>query len=591
MGKKRITKDSVVEKLRNYNFSFKPVLWTCLKDYSKEKFLKDLMAGIIVGIVALPLAIAFGIASGVSPEKGLITAIIGGFIVSFLGGSTVQVGGPTGAFIVIVYGIIQTYGPEGLAVATLMAGVLLVLMGVFKLGSVIKFIPYPIVVGFTSGIAVTIFSTQIKDLFGMQIENVPADFISKWGMYATHIGTTSILSLVIGLLSIAIIVYTPKLTKKIPGSLVAIIVMTVVVYFYRRFTGDMSVETIGDRFTLTASLPAPEKLSLSAGTITQLLSPAFTIAMLGAIESLLSATVADGVMGTKHNSNTELIAQGAANIIVPIFGGIPVTGAIARTMANINNGGKTPVAGIIHAVVLLLILLFLGPLTTHIPMACLAGVLVIVAYNMSEWRTFLSLLKNPKSDVAVLLTTFFLTVFFDLTVAIQLGLLLAMFLFMRRVIETSRISVLRDEVDLSHESDVHGKEEVLVLPEGVEVYEIDGPFFFGIASKFDEKAKQLGGKPKVRIIRMRKVPFMDSTGLHNLQNFYRMSNKEGIRIVLSGVNKKVHQVMDKSGFSDTIGQDNICSHIDFALERANELLVLPEEIKRKKEKRDKKVKI
>jgi SulP family sulfate permease len=591
MGKKKITKDGVVEKLRNYNFSFKPVLWTCLKDYSKEKFLKDLMAGIIVGIVALPLAIAFGIASGVSPEKGLITAIIGGFIVSFLGGSTVQVGGPTGAFIVIVYGIIQTYGPEGLAVATLMAGVLLVLMGVFKLGSVIKFIPYPIVVGFTSGIAVTIFSTQIKDLFGMQIENVPADFISKWGTYATHIGTTSILSLVIGLLSIAIIVYTPKLTKKIPGSLVAIILMTVVVYFYRYFTGDMSIETIGDRFTLAASLPAPEKLSLSAGTITQLLSPAFTIAMLGAIESLLSATVADGVMGTKHNSNTELIAQGAANIIVPIFGGIPVTGAIARTMANINNGGKTPIAGIIHAVVLLLILLFLGPLTTHIPMACLAGVLVIVAYNMSEWRTFLSLLKNPKSDVAVLLTTFFLTVFFDLTVAIQLGLLLAMFLFMRRVIETSRISVLRDEVDLSHESDVHGKEEVLVLPEGVEVYEIDGPFFFGIASKFDEKAKQLGGKPKVRIIRMRKVPFMDSTGLHNLQNFYRMSNKEGIQIVLSGVNKKVHQVMDKSGFSDTIGQDNICSHIDFALERANELLVLPEEIKRKKEKRDKKVKI
>jgi len=582
MGKKKITKDTVVEKLRNYNFSFKPVLWSCMKDYSKEKFLKDLMAGIIVGIVALPLAIAFGIASGVSPEKGLITAIIGGFIVSFLGGSTVQIGGPTGAFIVIVYGIVQTYGTEGLAVATLMAGILLLLMGIFKLGSVIRFIPYPIVVGFTSGIAVTIFSTQIKDLFGMQIENVPADFISKWGAYATHIGTTSILSLVVGLASLAIIIFTPRFIKKIPGSLVAIVLMTLVVYLYRRFTGDTSIETIGDRFILATSLPQPEKLSISVSTITQLISPAFTIAMLGAIESLLSATVADGVTGHKHNSNTELIAQGAANIIVPIFGGIPVTGAIARTMANINNGGKTPVAGIIHAIVLLLILLFLGPLTTHIPMACLAGVLVIVAYNMSEWRTFLSLLKNPKSDVAVLLTTFFLTVSFDLTVAIELGLLLAMFMFMRRVIETSHISVLKDEVDLSQDSDIHTKEDILVLPPRVEVYEIDGPFFFGIASKFDESMKLLGDKPRVRIIRMRKVPFMDSTGLHNLQSFYRLSKKEGIQIVLSGVNKKVHQVMDKSGFSDTIGQDNICSHIDFAVKRAEDLLELPEEPKRKK---------
>lgn len=554
------------------SLEYKPVLWTTIKSYTKERFIKDLMAGLIVGIVALPLAIAFGIASGVSPEKGLITAIIGGFIVSFLGGSTVQIGGPTGAFIVVVYGIIQNYGTEGLAVATLMAGVFLLLMGLFKLGRVIRFIPYPIVVGFTSGIAVTIFSTQIKDLFGMQIEKVPADFISKWGVYFEHLNTVSVWSLVVGLLSIVIIVFSTRITKKIPGSLIAILLMTVVVYVFRKVTGDTSIETIGDRFTLSASLPQPEKIAINMSTINQLFSSAFTIAVLGAIESLLSATVADGVTGKRHNSNTELIAQGVANLVVPIFGGVPVTGAIARTMTNINNGGRTPVAGIIHAFVLLLILLFLGPLTKHIPMACLAGVLIIVAYNMSEWRTFLSLLKNPKSDVAVLLTTFLLTVFFDLTIAIELGLLLAMFLFMRRVIETTHVSVCTDAVDLSHESDVHIKEEVLVIPRGIEVYEIDGPFFFGVANKFDECMKQMGDKPKVRILRMRKVPFMDSTGLHNLESFFRLSKKEGIRIVLSGVNAKVHSVLDKSGMADKIGQENICSHIDQAMKRANVLL-------------------
>jgi len=565
----------MIRRILNYNFVFRPALLTSLKSYSREKFMKDLMAGIIVGIVALPLAIAFGIASGVSPEKGLITAIIGGFIVSLLGGSTVQIGGPTGAFIVIVYGIVQNFGLEGLAIATFLAGVLLLLMGFFKLGSVIKFIPYPIIVGFTSGIAVTIFSTQIKDLLGLQIENVPADFISKWISYATSIHTISFPSLIMGVASIAIIIFTPRLTNKIPGSLVAIVLMTVLVYLYRRFTGDTSIETIGDRFTIKAALPQPAGLSINFTTISELISPAFTIAILGAIESLLSATVADGVTGKKHDSNTELVAQGVANMVVPLFGGIPVTGAIARTMTNIKNGGKTPVAGIIHAVVLLLILLFLGPLTKNIPMACLAGVLVIVAYNMSEWRTFLSLLKNPKSDVAVLLTTFLLTVFFDLTVAIELGLLLAMFLFMRRVIETSSVSVLRDSVDLSPESDVHDKDEILMLPGGVEVYEIDGPFFFGIASKFDESMKQMRDKPKIRIIRMRKVPFMDSTGLHNLQSFYRMSKKEGIQIILSGVNEQVHNVMDKSGFSEKIGQENICSHISNAVERAEKLVQRP----------------
>jgi SulP family sulfate permease len=549
----------------------KPVLWTTFKSYTKERFFKDLMAGIIVGIVALPLAIAFGIASGVSPEKGLITAVIGGFIVSFLGGSTVQIGGPTGAFIIVVYGIVQNYGTEGLTVATLMAGVFLLLMGIFKLGSVIRFIPYPIVVGFTSGIAVTIFSTQIKDLFGMQIENIPAGFISKWGVYFENIGTVSVTSLVVGLLSIAIIMFFPRVSRKIPGSLVAIVLMTLAVYLYRRFTGDASIETIGDRFVLGASLPHPEKISINMSTINQLLSSAFTIAMLGAIESLLSATVADGVTGKRHNSNTELIAQGVANMVVPIFGGIPVTGAIARTMTNINNGGRTPVAGIIHAVVLLLILLFLGPLTKHIPMACLAGVLIIVAYNMSEWRTFLSLMKNPKSDVAVLLVTFLLTIFFDLTIAIELGLLLAMLMFMRRMVETTKVSVLKDAVDLSHESDIHEREEILVIPENVEVYEIDGPFFFGVASKFDECMKQMGDKPKVRIIRMRKVPFMDSTGLHNLENLYRLSASEGIKIVLSGVNKKVLGMLEKCGLAKKIGHQNICGHIDQALERAGDL--------------------
>lgn len=378
-----------------------------MKNYSREKFLSDLMAGIIVGIVALPLAIAFGIASGVSPEKGLITAIIGGFMVSFLGGSNVQIGGPTGAFIVIVYGIIQNFGIEGLAIATVMAGIMLVIMGALKIGSIIKFIPYPIVVDLTSGIALTIFTTQMKDLFGLTIERVPADFISKWIIYAQNIQTANLWAFLIGIASILIITTTPKFSKKIPGSLVAIILMTIVVYLMRHFLGIDSIETIGDRFIINASLPQPEGISVNMETINLLLPSAFTIAMLGAIESLLSATVADGVTGDSHDSNTELIAQGAANIVVPIFGGIPVTGAIARTMTNINNGGRTPVAGIIHAIVLLLILLFLGPLTKHIPMACLAGVLIIVSYNMSEWRNFRSLLKNPKSDVYVLLVTFF----------------------------------------------------------------------------------------------------------------------------------------------------------------------------------------
>ena len=550
---------------------FHPVLLDSIRSYNKEKFFADLMAGIIVGIVALPLAIAFGIASGVSPEQGLVTAIIAGFIISFLGGSNVQIGGPTGAFIIIVYGIIQQFGIEGLAIATVMAGLMLLLMGIFKLGTIIRFIPYPIVVGFTSGIALTIFTTQIKDLFGLTMEKVPADFISKWIAYFQSFGTTNWIALAVGIGSILLIVITPKFSKKVPGSLIAIIVMTVVSYLLRNHWGITGLETIGDRFEINASLPKPTGLNFNIETINQLLPAAFTIAILGAIESLLSATVADGVTGHKHNSNTELIAQGAANLIVPFFGGIPATGAIARTMTNINNGGRTPVAGLIHAIVLLLILLFLGPLTKHIPMACLAGVLVIVAYNMSEWRTFKSLMKNAKSDVIVLLTTFLLTVIFDLTIAIEIGLLLALVLFMKRMSEVTRITVSKDQLDLSHEGEIYHEEEKLSVPQGVEVYEIDGPFFFGVANKFDECMKRIGDKPRIRIIRMRKVPFMDTTGLHNLESLYRLSAKEKILIILSGVNEKVRETLKKSGLAEIIGEENICSNIHEALQRAESI--------------------
>lgn len=554
------------------SFVFRPKLFRTLKHYSKQTFAADLMAGIIVGIVALPLAIAFGIASGVSPEKGIITAIIAGFIISLLGGSKVQIGGPTGAFIVIVYGIIAQYGEKGLIVATIMAGVLLILLGLFKLGTIIKFIPYPIVVGFTSGIAVTIFTTQIKDLFGMTTESVPAEFLEKWACYFQHIGTIDPYSTAVGILSIVIIVLTPRISKKIPGSLVAIVVMTLVVFLLKRYAGITSIETIGDRFQIKASLPGVAVPDMSWEVVKNLFPAAVTIAVLGAIESLLSATVADGVTGDKHDSNQELLAQGAANIITPFFGGIPATGAIARTMTNINNGGKTPVAGLIHAVVLLLILLCLGPLTKHIPMACLAGVLVVVAYNMSEWRTFRALMSNPKSDVTVLLITFLLTVLFDLTVAIEVGLVIACLLFMKRVAETTNISVLTDEIDPNADVDVALNAEHLTIPDGVEVYEIDGPYFFGIANKFEEQMVMLHDRPKIRIIRMRKVPFIDSTGIHNLTILCKTSQREGIRIILSGVNEQVHKTLEQAHFYDLLGEENICSNINIALDQARRLL-------------------
>ena len=551
---------------------FDPKIVYTLKHYTKEQFYSDLMAGIIVGIVALPLAIAFGIASGVSPEKGIFTAIIAGFIISLLGGSRVQIGGPTGAFIVIVYGIIEQYGVTGLAIATIIAGLMLVAMGVLKLGTIIKFIPFPVVVGFTSGIALTIFATQIKDLFGLQIEKVPADFLNKWVVYAQNISSVNWWTLLIGLLSIVIISVTPRFSKKIPGSLLAIILMTVMVYFLKNSFGIQGIETIGDRFTINASIPQANTYNIDFDTVRTLLPVAFTIAMLGAIESLLSATVSDGVIGSKHNSNTELIAQGVANIITPIFGGIPATGAIARTMTNINNGGRTPVAGIIHAIVLGLILFFLGGLTKHIPMACLAGVLMVVAYNMSEWRTFKSLMRNTKSDVTVLLATFLLTVIFDLTIAIEVGLLLAVLLFLRRISEVSTVSVIQDVVDKTDYVEEGIESEKLEIPKGVSIYEIEGPFFFGVANKFEETMKQVGGSSKVRIIRMRKVPFIDSTGAHNLENLIKMSHKDKTRIVLSGVNDNVREVLQKVEIDKLIGSENICNNIIEALEKSKQLL-------------------
>jgi len=554
-------------------FAFKPKLFLDLATYDRSKLTADLMAGLIVGIVALPLAIAFGIASGVTPEKGIITAIIAGLAISLFGGSRVQIGGPTGAFIVIIYGIIQQYGETGLLIATVMAGLFLILLGAFHLGTIIKYIPYPIVVGFTSGIAVTIFTTQVKDLFGLSIENVPADFIEKWIVYFRHFTTLDPWSTAVGILSVVIIAVTPRFSHKIPGSLVAIILMTVGVYLLKQYAGVTTVETIGDRFSISAELPGMNVPQLNWEAVKSLVSPAITIAVLGAIESLLSATVADGVIGDHHDSNQELIGQGIANILSPIFGGIPATGAIARTMTNINNGGQTPVAGIVHAIVLLLIFLLLMPLAQYIPMACLAGVLVIVSYNMSGWRTFRELLKNPKSDVAVLLITFFLTVIFDLTVAIEFGLVLACLLFIKRVMEATEVNIFRDEIiPTDSDGDELPKEEHLIIPDHVEVYEINGPYFFGIANRFEEVVLQTKERPQVRIIRMRKVPFIDSTGIHNLTSLCEISHKEGIHVILSGVNPKVHAVLKKSGFYEMLGKKNICDNIHDALEESRHFL-------------------
>ncbi len=552
---------------------FRPKIISAVKNYDRKTFMADLMAGIIVGIVALPLAIAFGIASGVSPEKGIVTAIVAGFVISAFGGSRVQIGGPTGAFIVIIAGIIEQYGMQGLTVATLMAGVFLILLGILKLGTIIKYIPYPIIVGFTSGIAVTIFTTQIKDLLGMTMSTVPSDFIEKWIAYFQNLGNIDPWSAVLGLTSVAIIAIAPRFSKKVPGSLIAIILVTIVALLLKNYAGVTTIETIGDRFSIEATLPQATVPVLSWEVIKSLVGPAMTIAVLGAIESLLSATVADGVIGDHHRSNTELIGQGLANIASPLFGGIPATGAIARTMTNINNGGRTPISGIIHAVVLLLIFLFLMPLAQYIPMACLAGVLVVVAYGMSGWRSFVALMRNPKSDITVLVLTFLLTIIFDLTIAIEVGLLCACLLFMRRMAETTDVRAIYDEIDLNEDADMQkGNLEHLTIPQDVEVYEINGPYFFGAGNRFEDIMARYSNRPKVRIIRMRKVPFIDSTGLHNLENLCLMSQREGITIVLSGVVPKVEQVLKNNGFNKLLGEENICNHIDLALARAREIV-------------------
>lgn len=552
---------------------FSPKLFTSLSGYNAARFKADLIAGIVVGIVALPLAIAFAIASGVSPTVGLITAIIGGFTVSALGGCSVQIGGPTGAFIVIVYGIIAQFGIEGLAVATLMAGMILVLLGVFHLGTVIKFIPYPIVVGFTSGIALTIFSTQINDFFGLGLTDLPGDFLSKWGVLLSNITRTDLPTLAVGVVSLLIITLTPRISKKLPGALIAIIIMTAAAAIGKHLIPGFAVETIGDRFgVLSAEMPKLHGFDLSMSTINSLLPSAFTIAILGAIESLLSATVADGITGSRTNSNTELIGQGIANIAVPFFGGIPVTGAIARTMTNITNGGRTPVAGIIHAVVLLLIFMFLMPLISMVPMSCLAAVLIVVSYNMSGWRTVRSLFHSPKGDISVLIVTFLLTVIFDLTIAIEIGLLLAVILFLRRVTENTQIRSYSEQLDVAEGTEAT-HHEVLDVAKGVSVYEIDGPFFFGIATKFDELMRStMVDKPVVRIIRMRKVPFIDSTAMHNLETLIQSSTQEGIHIVLSGVQPRVRETLEHAGISSYLPADHICDHISKAVRMANAIV-------------------
>lgn len=554
---------------------FHPKLFGALRHYSMARLKEDVIAGIVVGIVALPLAIAFGIASGVSPTIGLITAIIGGFLVSFFGGNSVQIGGPTGAFIVIVYNIIAQFGLHGLAIATFMAGVILLLMGVFRLGTVIKFIPYPIVVGFTAGIALTIFSTQINDFFGLGLRDIPGQFIPKWILYFKNFDKIALPTLLTGVVSLLIIIFTPKLSKKLPGALIAIIIVTAATWFMNQYFDWFHVETIGDRFgSMPTDIPAPHGFELSMATINMLLPSAFTIAVLGAIESLLSATVADGVTGSHTNSNTELIGQGIANIAVPFFGGIPVTGAIARTMTNISNGGRTPVAGIVHALVLLLIFLFMMPLINYVPMACLGAVLMVVAYNMSGWRTIIGIFKAPKSDISVLIVTFLLTVIFDLTIAIEIGLLLAVVLFLRRVTENTEIKVYSEQLDVAEGTDLsQDHHEVLDVAKGVSVYEIDGPFFFGVATKFDELMRStLGTKPLVRIIRMRKVSFIDATGLHNLELLISSSQKEGIHVVLSGVKPNVRESLEHAGIDRMIGSDHICDHITKAVVMANNLV-------------------
>lgn len=547
---------------------FYPKIITTLKGYDKAHFKIDAKAGLIVALVALPLAIAFGIASGVSPQQGIITSIVAGLIASLLGGSRVQITGATGAMVVIISGVIASHGMIGLIVATVMAGVILVLMGLLKFGDFIRFMPYPITLGFTTGIAVLIFSMEIKDFFGLQIPSVPREFHEKWITYAQSFHTINLYALGIGLFTILVIFSWNHIYKKIPGTLVAIILTTAIVSFCK-----LPVETIGDRLAADTQAIAQAKLTnFSFTSVKELLPVAFNLAMLGAIVSLLSAMVADGALGSTHRANTELIAQGVANIVTPFFGGIPATGAIARTMTSVSNGGRTPVVGIVHVFVLSLILLVFGRWTKLIPMSCLAGIVIVVAYNMSDWRTFVGMFKNTRSEVVVLLVTFFLTVFFDLTIAIEIGILLALFLFVRRVSKTIGIQVVKNEIQPGENEREILSSEALQIPKDVDVFEIDGPFFFGIANKFEEAQKQVQKKPKVRIIRMRKVPFMDTTGLRNLRTFYKKCQHEKIQIILAGVNEDVINALKQDGLYDIIGNENIYDHIEPAMNRAKQII-------------------
>ncbi|HVS60386.1 MAG TPA: sulfate permease [Gemmatimonadaceae bacterium] len=551
-----------------------PKIVTALKDYDREKFLGDLTAGVIVGIVALPLAIAFAIASGVTPDRGLWTAIVAGFLISLLGGSRVQIGGPTGAFVVIVYGIVQKYGIDGLTVATLMAGVILIGMGIAKLGTMIKFIPHPVITGFTSGIALIIFSGEIKDFFGLRIGVVPADFIGKWLAYAKSVTGVTPSAIAVSSLALGIILIWPRVNRRIPGPFVALIVTTLLVKMMH-----LPVETIGTRFgEISASVPHPQIPHLSLVEVTALVGPAFTIAFLAAIESLLSAVVADGMIGGRHRSNMELIAQGVANITSPLFGGIPATGAIARTATNIKNGGRTPVAGIIHAVTLLLITVFAGRWAGLIPMATLAAILVVVSYHMCEWRTFLAELRSPKSDVAVLLTTFLLTVLIDLTVAISVGMVLAAFLFMKRMAEVTNVRAFKQEFE-EDDADRYASDENGVrlrdIPPGVEVYEINGAFFFGAAETFKDTLARIAGKPKVLIIRMRDVLLLDSSGMHALKDVVHRSRKDGTVVLLSDVHMQPLVALTGSTVLEEIGSENVFSNLDDALQRARDLVSSP----------------
>ncbi len=549
-----------------------PKLVTTLKDYSREKFTADLTAGVIVGIVALPLAIAFAIASGVTPDRGLWTAIVAGFLISALGGSRVQIGGPTGAFVVIVYGIVHQYGVDGLIVATLMAGVILIVMGLLKFGAAIKFIPHPVVVGFTSGIALLIFSSQVKDFLGLQMGAVPPAFTDKWVAFAGQIGTAQLPAVGVALLAMAIIVWWPRLSVKVPSPFVALIVSTAFVHLL-----GLEVETIGSRFgEISARIPLPTLPDLSWTQMMALVGPAFTIALLGGVESLLSAVVADGMIGTRHRSNMELVAQGVANVASALVGGIPATGAIARTATNIKSGGRTPVAGIVHAITLLLITLFFGRWAALIPMATLAAILVVVAYNMSEWKVFIDELRGPRSDIAVLLTTFLLTVLVDLTVAIGVGMVLAAFLFMKRMAEVSDVTAITREISDEEE----GREgpadaRLALLPGEIQVYAINGPFFFGAADRFKDTLAEVGSRPKVLILRLRDVPVIDSTGLHALHDVVARSRKEGTRVILAEVQDKVREVIVRSTVGDLLGPTAIAPTLDGALSQLREFRTAP----------------